>query len=212
MSRIDGLPPLREVIATHGLAAKVSEEAADAMELLDITSFYGRMQLLIIAVGIAPVVEEWLFRGVVLQGLVGHLGRARGIALTALLYAPLHPFSVSAGSAFLSAVVASACLGVVLGIVRLGTGSILAPILLAAGINASVVLALWFEDSVSIPGFNAEGQHMPVEILLPAVLVTGFALRPFARLAQEAPRVPEPPTTEDGAEDGARTDDDREPE
>ena len=44
----------------------------------------------IVAIGISPVVEEWLFRGVIQQGLVAHLARARGVLLTAGLYALVH--------------------------------------------------------------------------------------------------------------------------
>jgi membrane protease YdiL (CAAX protease family) len=186
------LPPPEALEGAEELAARVDTE-----------SLYGRLQLALIAVGIAPVVEEWFFRGVIQQGLVAHRGRLRGVFFTALLFAPLHTFSASGGSSLASALVVSTCVGMVLGTVRLATGSILACILLNAGINALGLGASWAEEVVPIPGFNAPGSHTPLLFLLPSLACSGWGLWRFVVHAQQAPvAIPVAEPESDESEDG----------
>ncbi len=114
-----------------------------------------------------PVVEEFFFRGVLLQGLVLRLGVAAGITATALLSAlsdaafNLNPDPAIPVSTFVQGVF----VGVLLGVVRLASGSLLAPILLLAAIRGLGGLAVAFSGAFPIPGFNAPGASTPPEYI-----------------------------------------------
>jgi membrane protease YdiL (CAAX protease family) len=130
-----------------------------------------------------PVLEEFFFRGVVQQGLVAHLGAIGGVAQTALLsglasggLAPLGPGSVASGAA------QAAFLGLLLGLLRHASGSLLAPMVAAVGMETLRFVAVSLAPSVPIQGFNLPGpDHTPLVILAPcAALValgTWLALR-----------------------------------
>jgi membrane protease YdiL (CAAX protease family) len=153
------------------------------------------LEVAIVAIGIQPVVSEWLYRGVVQQGLVSQLGPSYGIVITALLYAlGFVPEAVGTSFVFwLAATLNEFVNGVAYGLIRHYSGSLLAPILLHIALNASASLALAFSARVPIPGFNAAGAHTPVEFLMPAaasvalgiVLMVRFAGRPRPLLQQE---------------------------
>ena len=100
---------------------EVAELRAQLEELARIDSVYAALQTVIVAVGINPVVEGFLFFGVMLQGLVAHLGRTRGALLTAILYSLVHfPASGAPGDAIVP--LASALItGMLLCLARLAT-------------------------------------------------------------------------------------------
>lgn len=75
---------------------------------------------------VAPLTEEFLFRGVLLSGLVESLGSWRGVLTTTLLFLSVH-FSWSATSIF--PLLSIACVSIVTAWLRLRTGSIVPPIL-----------------------------------------------------------------------------------
>jgi membrane protease YdiL (CAAX protease family) len=142
------------------------------------------LEVVITFVLLRPVVEEFFFRGVVQQGLVASLGPLAGVIQTALLsglasgglalpYGPDRAASLAVQSAFL---------GVLLGLLRHTSGSLLTPILGAVAMSASgVVFAALLAERVPIPGFNAGGEHTPPWILLacaaPAALGCYLAVR-----------------------------------
>ena len=78
-----------------------------------------------------PVLEEFFFRGVVQQGAVASLGPGRGVLLTAALFALVRA-SLLVGNTYLATSFGLQALGtgVLLGFVRLATGSILPGVLL----------------------------------------------------------------------------------
>ena len=141
----------------------------------------------IVAIGISPVVEEWLFRGVIQQGLVAHLARARGVLLTAGLYAIVHVGPAPSAPAALSPFLHSFFLGVILGTVRLATGSVLAPILLSAGVSALGLIALGTADSFPIEGLSAPGGRTSLILLLPCLAGVAWALHAVTQQARSAP-------------------------
>jgi hypothetical protein len=73
------------------------------------------------------------------------------------------------------------CLGVLLGFLRLASGSILPGVLLSMAIEAAGVLSLHLEDLLAIPGFNAPGAHTPLVWLVPAALSVGVGIGLFVR-------------------------------
>jgi membrane protease YdiL (CAAX protease family) len=156
----------------------------------------GWVESVIVALGIAPVVEEFFFRGVLLQGLVANSGVLPAIGASALLFGLGHGTLGASPGAFLSAIAGATLYGVVLAWVRLGTGSLLAAMLLHGGINALGLLGLRLAESFPIAGYNAPGAHTPLPIVAGAVvsvalglwLLAGAALSP--RALPPAPALP----------------------
>lgn len=149
------------------------------------------METAIVLVGLAPVVEEFFFRGVIQQGLVASNGTGAGLFATALLYAIGHGNLVGTPAAWLSTTLGSLLTGVLLGYVRLASGSLLASILLSMATAAGGMLAVQLEDTLPIPGFNAPGDHTPFAWLLPALISVALGLvllrRERARAGNDSP-------------------------
>ena len=117
-----------------------------------------------------PVLEEFFFRGVIQQGVVAHLGALGGVAYTAALFGlangglelPFGPDRAASGA------VQAAFAGLLLGLLRQASGSLLAPIVTSCaleclGIASTVLLA----NALPMPGFNAPGPHTPLAVLAP---------------------------------------------
>ncbi|MGH0036071.1 MAG: CPBP family intramembrane glutamic endopeptidase [Myxococcota bacterium] len=191
------LLPLSVVVSelvnlAHALYPPPDAELIEEMtrERVSAEGFLGILEVALVVVGIAPVVEEWLYRGLIQQGLVMHMGRAAGVLATACLFGLAHfqpGYSVAASVGTFLAVLP---LGVVLGMVRIATGSLLAPILFHAGYNAVSVAGISLAEQLPIAGFNAPGDHTPLEIWLPCAVAAAFGVVPFWRGARDAP--PEP--------------------
>jgi membrane protease YdiL (CAAX protease family) len=129
----------------------------------------------IVLVGISPVVEEFLFRGVIQQGLVQRLGLLRGVTMVALLWTLLRPAPVAGFARFFAAAIASFGLGWALGMVRIATGSILGSILLASSWAAIGLGSVALEGRMDLPGMNVDGTHLPILITLASALLVGWA-------------------------------------
>lgn len=129
----------------------------------------------VVMVGISPVVEEFLFRGVIQQGLVQRLGLIRGVTMVALLWTLLRPAPIAGFSRFVAAAIASFGLGWALGIVRIATGSILGSILLAASWATIGLASVALEGRMELPGMNIQGTHLPLSITLASALLVGWA-------------------------------------
>lgn len=152
----------------------------------------GTLELALFTVGLRPVVEEFFFRGVLLQGLVSRLGAARGLLLTAGLFALVRA-SYGSADVYHAVSLGSAALieGWLFGVVRLSSGSLLAPILLSALTAGAGTAAVLSTSVLPIAGFNAPGAHTPVVWLAPAAVcvVAGLAWARQERLrrAQGSP-------------------------
>jgi len=144
------------------------------------------LEWVLFAVLLRPVLEEFFFRGVVQQGVVAALGPARGVLLTALLFAFVRT-SLSGGDAYHAASfgVQALAAGLLLGFVRLRSGSILACVLLQTALEGAGLLSLLLRETLPIPGFNAAGAHTPLVWLLAAALSVGLGI---ALLRREAGR------------------------
>ncbi len=171
--------------------APVDPEAAAAISPLFDTSSYAEIQRFIVIVGLAPVMEEWLFRGVIQQGLMGHLGRMRGVVLTALLFAICRIVPGLPPSTLLSFLLVSFATGLLLGCVRVATGSLLAAIVLHTGFNFISWAAAFYADTYPIDGFNVPLSHTSFQVLVPSLVATSFALQALVRALSNAP--PDPP-------------------
>lgn len=145
--------------------------------LIDPSDPLSLLSAFIVMVGISPVVEEFLFRGVIQQGLVQRMGMLRGITMVALLWTLLRPAPIAGLSRFLAAAVASFGLGCALGLVRIATRSILGSILLASSWAAIGLAAVSLEGRLPLPGMNVDGTHLPWSVTIACLALVGWAGR-----------------------------------
>jgi membrane protease YdiL (CAAX protease family) len=145
-------------------------------ERLRTDEWLAAVQSVILVVGIAPVVEEFFFRGVVQQGLVARFGVGRGVVLTALLFGLGHGNPEISAAASFAAAVSTFLYGIVFGLLRVWSGSVLASTLLHAGVNGAGLLATTYADRLPIPGFNAAGAHTPALVLAAAAASVALSL------------------------------------
>lgn len=190
---------IRVVLPPAPEAEAMREQLA---ELAKIDSVFAAVETVIVAVGINPVVEGFFFFGVMLQGVVAALGRARGVLLTAILYSLVHfPASGTPGDAIVP-LASALTTGLLLCLARLASGSILPPMLLAGALAALHLTAAATSEILPIAGFNAPGDHSSPWVVVPsavAVLYGLWALRVRMLLASfAAAPAAKPP---DGAED-----------
>ncbi len=101
--------------------------------------------LLILLVVVAPVVEEIVYRGVLLSRLRRSMGPWPSILASAALFAAVH----LADPAALFAVPGLFVIGAVLGWLAMRSGDIGLPIAVHAGVNLTGALALIFEDALT---------------------------------------------------------------
>jgi membrane protease YdiL (CAAX protease family) len=99
-------------------------------------------RLLIVAmVGVAaPVVEEMLFRGMLLSRLVRSMSPGWAVLAQAVLFGAIHLLDPSALAALPGLVI----IGAVLGYAAIQTGNLSLPIMLHAGVNLTAAIALMF--------------------------------------------------------------------
>jgi membrane protease YdiL (CAAX protease family) len=129
------------------------------------------LELVLFAVLLRPVLEEFFFRGVLQQGVVAALGRARGVVLTAVLFGLVRAsFGLFDPYRALSLGVQAFADGLLLGGLRLASGSILPGVLLQMLAGAAGFAALAWKDALPIPGFNTGSGHTPLVWLVPAAL------------------------------------------
>jgi membrane protease YdiL (CAAX protease family) len=99
---------------------------------------------------LAPIVEELIFRGVIFSGFQRIYPAILAIFFSALLFALFHLNPWQLGPTFL--------LGLLLGYVRLRTGSLLAAIFTHALHNGMIFLSVYYHDAYTIPGFLQPGK------------------------------------------------------
>ncbi|MBV6881523.1 type II CAAX endopeptidase family protein [Epilithonimonas ginsengisoli] len=104
--------------------------------------------LVIMTVILAPILEEILFRGVIMKGMINNkVAPATAIIVSALIFGAVHFNPWQFAGAFL--------LGLVLGLVYYKTKSLLMPILLHAFNNLLSALMMMYSDSETFSGlFN----------------------------------------------------------
>lgn len=102
---------------------------------LDARGTWERTAFILAAVVVAPVVEEILFRGILLPLLIQRIGPLAGVALSALFFAALH--------GGLGAFAALAVLSIALSLAYARTGSLWVPIGMHILFNTVNLLLLW---------------------------------------------------------------------
>lgn len=111
--------------------------------LVDLGKTRGFLPVALFVVGavvMAPLVEELLYRGLLLRALLRRMGPGTAVFVSALVFSAVHFLGGDADALqFLPAI---AGLGLVLGIVAVRTGSLSLPILIHAGFNLTTTLLL----------------------------------------------------------------------
>jgi len=144
------------------------------------------LELVLFAVLLRPVLEEFFFRGVVQQGVVAALGPGRGIVLAAVLFALVRA-SFGLGDAYRVLTMGAQALleGLLLGTLRLFSGSILPGIALAMAMGAVGFAALAVRERFPIPGFTGDGGHTPLVWLAPAALSVALGLGALVKMVKK---------------------------
>lgn len=154
-------------------------EAQEALRrLLEVRSVRDAFVVPVAVVAIPAVSEELFFRGLLQPALTRRYGVGVGVGVSALLFGLVH--GVPAG------IVVAFVAGLLLGLVRLRTGSVLPCVALHGAFNAVPVLLP--AELVRIEGFNTVGAdvvHLPVALTMGSALLALGCLWVMMRLAAE---------------------------
>ncbi|MEE9217836.1 MAG: type II CAAX endopeptidase family protein [Acidobacteriota bacterium] len=133
-----------------------------------------RLLTLALAGGLGPLVEEFLFRGLILQGLIGRYGARAGILLSSILFALYH-FNPWQGAAALT-------LGLLLGWVTHRAGHIGYAVALHCGNNLLILLVAGAVPALSPEAARLDAlEHVPVVLLVAAGCALAWGIVRFAR-------------------------------
>jgi len=129
---------------------------------------------------IAPIVEELIFRGLIMRGFIRNYPKALAIFYTALLFALFHLNPWQFPATFL--------LGLILGWIRIRTGSILAAITGHAMHNGLVFLTVYYltklhKAGIILPEYKL---NIPAVVILFVVGVTVTYFATFSRRKKAA--------------------------
>ena len=129
------------------------------------------VEMAVVLILVLPVIEETFFRGMIQPPMVERLGRAGGIASSAVLGA-LAVLWIGGPWVMVFRVTN----GLLLGFLRECSGSLLPGLGLSCAFGLLTVLAT--QQVFGIPGFDdMEAEHTPLLWLLPAALATAVGLR-----------------------------------
>lgn len=144
--------------------------------------------LLAVVVAVAPILEEWLFRRLLLGWLRKRLSVERALVIQAVLFGVLHLDGGTAGGVF-----AALLLGVILGAMYVHTGALWMCAVTHGSVNAFVVIigVRWASDAGPIssgmnPWLPFAGSVFLYVVLAP---LAWFAWR-LVQSAEGQPRVP----------------------
>lgn len=127
----------------------------------------------------SPIMEEALFRGMLLPSLDRRYGAAKALLITSLLFAIIHGRPAAMAYAFAG--------GLILGAIRLRSGNTVVCIAAHAAINAVPVLLP--QRVVAIPGLNVVSEnvlHVPLAWLLPSIVVAVVGLFGVAHVSRRS--------------------------
>lgn len=149
-------------------------------------SLNSNMMPVLVHTTMAGVMEEILFRGLILYVLVSKWGRSRrgllsAVSLTAFLFGALHFVNLAGGEADVTTLqVAEALVSAILyGALVLTSSSIWPVVVLHSGINLLVNVA-----ALNVPGFaGTAGQYLALVLLETPLTLYGFYLLTKANLA-----------------------------
>lgn len=190
--------PLAEIgNVVHEIAGYDPARQLALRRMLEPDSFARSLAVTTAFVLMSPMMEESLFRGLLLPSLERVYGAAKALLLTSLLFALIHARPAGMTYAFAA--------GLILGAIRLRTGNTLVCIAAHAAINAVPVLLP--AHLVPIPGLNIVSErvlHVPLAWLIPSIVIAAVGLIGVARAPNPpasqspAPRRPSEAANRDG--------------
>ncbi len=125
----------------------------------------------VVLIAVLPIVEEVFFRGLLLPPMVEAWGRLRGV----LVCAGVSGFAFTVGLMNPALFAVYAARGLVMGLLRVSSGSLWPG--LALNVGFGVIAAFAIVESFGIPGFDdSSADHTPLGWLIPAALSTGVGL------------------------------------
>ncbi len=175
------LSELANLIAQLAPSLAPDQGAQEALQhMVHIRSVGDAIAIPLAVVAIPAVSEELLFRGLFLPSLGRRYGTGTALALSSILFGVVHGVPV--------AMIYAGLAGLVLGLVRLRTGSVLPCIALHGAFNAVPVLLP--PELVRIEGFNTGGAgvyHLPLALAVGSALLCAVSLAAMTRLTSDAP-------------------------
>ena len=123
---------------------RVLQKAPEKQAIVEIfnasSSLEQRILIIVLAVSVAPLAEEFLFRFFLYGLLKRYVGRAAGVLVSALLFAAVHAHAPSFGPLFV--------LGACFAVAYEWSGSILVPMTMHAFFNALTLTALAYPELI----------------------------------------------------------------
>ena len=160
------------------------------------------LEAAIVGILLQPILEEFFFRGVLLQGVASSMRAFTACVFVGALWALFRAMGPGASPYVASILVVGVIEGTLLGALRLASGSLFAPMALRIGMAAVGYLLVTYESALPIPGFNAPGEHTPAAWLVASALPLAVGLALLRRAFQEREPLPPLPLREDDEEDG----------
>lgn len=124
------VPPLIQYLFPPG-----AQNAPSPLMHLAVSSSWGLFQVATLGVLVAPICEEFVFRGVLYSGVAKSWGKAAGAVVTTLLFTLAH---APEAKAYLPALIGVACFGAVAVYARERTGSLAASVAVHTGYNFTI--------------------------------------------------------------------------
>ncbi|MBK8171344.1 MAG: CPBP family intramembrane metalloprotease [Sandaracinaceae bacterium] len=174
--------PLAELANLIQIVAPMSpEQMALQAELFASTDPKAILALFFAVVLVAPFTEELFFRGLILRGVTQRHGKLVGWLGSSVLFGLSHPGAIAT-------ILYSMLAGVALGFVAMRTQSILASLVMHAGVNF-LPIALP-KRVLPIAGFNVPSEllmHVPAPIVIGSLAITLVALAFLVRYTELTP-------------------------
>ena len=150
------------------------------MQLLQADTWQGFVGRAALLSGVAPVMEELMFRGVIQHGLVANYGPRKGIIVTAVCFGVFHLIPWQA--------VGVTLVGLLLGFVRHRSGSIFASMWVHAVWNLIPLVAFTAARAGGVEMLQemdlTSPQHLPAGVLIPSAVVFTLSMTAFWRATE----------------------------
>ncbi len=156
------------------------------------------LEAALVVILLHPILEEFFFRGVLLQGVASLMRPMASCLFVAALWALFRAPWMGLGTTYTVSIGAIALVeGTLLGVLRMTSGSLFVPIALRVFTSSAGLLLVSYESALPIPGFNAPGDHTPPEWLAAAALPMGFGFYLLRRAWLEREPLPELPLADE---------------
>ncbi len=158
----------------------------------------GVLEAALVMILLHPILEEFFFRGVLLQGVASAMRPMASCLFVAALWSLFRAPLIGLGTTYTVSIGAIALVeGTLLGVLRLTSGSLFVPIALRVLTSAVGLLLVSYDTVLPIPGFNAPGDHTPPEWLAAAALPIGIGVYLLRRAWLEREPLPELPLADE---------------